>query len=167
MAPTYRERLRIEGLTLAACGAIDSALLLAKREQARRWPLNTIGQLALTAGLTSRNGPRTAYRAIDRARELSPGGEGSGEPTPLWHIPLVVAGLTLAFGLAPPGGWDAGLRIGGGCVVVGLGQALVLERTVAHAERDRGRTYFRMAGSRIARGTNLGFTRAGAGAAAS
>jgi hypothetical protein len=57
--PTYRERLRVEGLTLAASGALGSAGLLAfKTEQATRWPLNTVGQLAVVAGLLGWLGPR-------------------------------------------------------------------------------------------------------------
>ena len=35
MAETYRQRLRVEGITLAAAGFAGSALLLAVKEQAR------------------------------------------------------------------------------------------------------------------------------------
>ena len=162
MPPTYRERLRAEGLTLAACGAAGSAgLLVLKTEQATRWPWNTIGQLAVVAGLLGWLGPRSVRRSIESATELSPGGEGSGEPTPLWQLPLIVAGLTATFvGLEEVNtraGWDAGLRITGGCTLVGLAQAFLLERRVAADEDERGRSYFRLKGSRLGRGTRLGY----------
>jgi len=60
---------------------------------------------------------------------------------------VIVAVLTLGFGLLA--GWDAGLRIGGGCVIVGLAQAVLFERLVATEEANRGRRYFRVPGSRI------------------
>jgi hypothetical protein len=86
---------------------------------------------------------------------------GSGEPTPLWQLPLIVAGLAATFvGLQEVNdraGWDAALRITGGCTLVGLAQALVLERIVAADEERQGRVYFRRPGSRILRGTKLGF----------
>lgn len=152
--PTYRERLRIEGATLAGCGLLDCVLLLALASQARRWPLNTAGQLVIVAVLVAWLGPRSVRRSVERAGVLEPGQEGSGEPTPLWHLPLIVAGLTVLVGL--PAGWDAGLRIGGGCVIVGLGQAVLMERVVAAEEGRRGRRYIRIKGSRILRGTRLG-----------
>jgi uncharacterized protein YjeT (DUF2065 family) len=162
MPPTYRDRLRIEGLTLAACGVAGSAGLLAfKTEQATRWPLNTIGQLAVVAGLLGWLGPRAVRRSIDGAQELTAGGEGSGEPTPLWQLPVIVAGLAGTFvalqEVNDRAGWDAALRITGGCTLVGLAQAVVLERLVAADEDRRGRTYFRFKGSRLGRGTKLGF----------
>ena len=45
--PTYRQRLRIEGLGLALCGAIGTIVLLAVSAQAQRDPLSTAGQLAV------------------------------------------------------------------------------------------------------------------------
>ena len=53
-------------------------------------------------------------------------------------------------------GWDAGLRIGGGCVVVGLSQAVLFERLVAARERGAGQRFVRMAGSSLFTGTKLG-----------
>ncbi len=159
-APTYRERLRIEGAMLAGTGAVGSGLLLALTPQARRWPLSTIGQLALVAVLLARFAPRGARKAMARSEELLPGTVGSGEPTPLWHIPPLVAVLTLSVVLPPVSrlGWDAGLRVTGGCTLVGLAQMILIERTVAADERRQGKTYFRMFGSRLGRGTRLGFT---------
>lgn len=166
MAPTYRQRLRIEGATLAACGALDCALLFVLSDETRRRPLSTIGQLVVVVILLLSFGPRSVRRAIEESRELAVGEEGSGEPTPLWQLPLIVAGLTLTFGLpryiepaANAGaGWDAGLRIAGGCLLVGAAQALLLERAVARAEHLSGRSYYRIPGSRLGRGTKLGWT---------
>ena len=153
--PTYRERLRREGLTLAACGALGSAgLLVFKTEDATRGPLSTLVQLAVVAALLAWLGPRSARSSIDASEEVAPGAEGSGEPTPLWQLPLIVAGLAAAF--AALVGWDAALRITGGCTLVGLAQAVLLERIVARDEERRGRVYFRRPGSRILRGTRLG-----------
>lgn len=162
MPPTYRERLRVEGLTLAACGAAGSAGLLAfKTEQATRWPWNTIGQLAVVAGLLGWLGPRSVRRSIAAAHELPAGGEGSGEPTPLWQLPVIVTSLAATFvalgEVNDRAGWDAALRITGGCTLVGLAQAVLLERVVAADEATTGRSYLRFKGSRLGRGTKLGF----------
>ena len=151
---------------LAALGALGSAgLLTVKTEQATRDPWNTVGQLVVVAGLLAFFGPRSVRKAIASAQELRPGEEGTGEPTPLWHLPLVVAGLTATFvaleAVNPRAGYDAGLRITGGCTLVGLAQALLLERTVAADEGRTGRSYLRVKGSRLGRGTRLGFVRRG------
>jgi uncharacterized protein YjeT (DUF2065 family) len=166
MAPTYRQRLRREGAVLAATGAAGSAALLAATEEAARWPLNTAGQLVVVGGLLGWLGPRSARRAIEGAQPVRQGMEGSGEPTPLWQLPLIVAGLSAAVALPRyvdlPGsglaGYDAALRLTGGCLLVGLAQAVLLERVVARDEARRGRCYVRIPGSRLVRGTRLGFT---------
>lgn len=154
MAPTYRQRLRVEGLVLASCGAIGTLATLPLAAQATRGPASTIGQLVAVAVLLAWLGPRSARRAMQRSQPLSLTGVGSGEPTPLWQLPLIVVVLSVPVGLL--GGWDAGLRVTAGCVLVGIAQALLLERAVAAEERTSGRRYFRVAGSRILRGTNLG-----------
>jgi hypothetical protein len=165
MPPTYRERLRIEGAFLAGCGAAGSGVLLASFEEARRGPGSTVGQLAVVAVLLAALAPRSARKAIDRAEPIPPGGEGSGEPTPLWHVPLVLAGLVAAvvvpreLGLERAG-WDAAVRVTTGCALVGLAQAVLLERVVAADERSTGRSYLRMPGSRLGRGTRLGWRKA-------
>lgn len=167
MAPTYRERLRLEGGVLAATGLAGAALLVRGPDQARRWPLNTAAQLAVVAAALARFGPKAARAAIEQAQEVEPGAVGSGEPTPLWHVPAVVAAQALAFkGLerlplpaASRAGWDASLRITLGSTLVGLAQALLLERAVAEQEVLTGRTYYRAAGSRLGRGTPLVYTR--------
>jgi hypothetical protein len=166
VTPTYRERLRTEGLALIVSGAFFSALLLRFQEQSRRWPLNTAGQLALTAGLHARFGPRAVNKAMADAHILQVGEEGTGEPTPLWHVPAVVVGLGLLFKALEKGpgpgaelaGWDASLRVTLGSLITGVFQATLLERTVAAEEQATGRRFYRVPGSRIGRGTLLGFT---------
>jgi hypothetical protein len=165
MPPTYRERLRIEGAVLAGCGAAGSAALLAGFEEARRRPASTVVQLAVVAVLLAGLAPRSARKAIERAEPIPPGGEGSGEPTPLWHVPLVLGGLVAAVILprelgAEHAGWDAALRVTAGCAMVGVAQAVLLERVVAADERRTGRSYLRMPGSRLGRGTRLGWRQA-------
>jgi hypothetical protein len=174
MAETYRHRLRVEGLTLAAAGLAGSAVLLATKSQARRAPANTAIQLGvLVAGLATL-GRRTTRKAIENADRVRFGRVGSGEPTPLWHVPVpMVAGaifvgqfakplnkkLGLPKRLARNAGWDAGLRVTAGSALVGLYQAFGIERQVAAAERRGLKTYYRMPGSRLGTGTKLGWTR--------
>lgn len=168
MPPTYRQRLRREGAWLAAIGIAGSVALVATSEDARSGPLNTAAQLAVVAGLAVTLGRRGARRSVERALDRRPDELGTGEPTPLWMHPLIVGGLAAVFPLlhaagVDRSGLDASLRITAGAAVVGLTQAILIERTVAAAERDRGRTYYRAKGSRGLR-TVLEST-AGAGAA--
>jgi len=156
MAPTYRQRLRREGATLLALGLIASAVLLATREQAQRGPASTVAQLAIVAVALIAIGPRVTRGALAKAGPVDT--PGDGEPTPLWHIALIAGGLTLL--VAAVAGWDAGLRVTGGCALVGAYQALVIARQVGADEHRRGRRYFRMPGSRLGRGTVLGYTSA-------
>lgn len=44
----------------------------------------------------------------------------------------------------------------GGCLLVGLAQAVLLERVVAARERREDMRFVRLPGSRIVRGTRLG-----------
>ncbi|MEA2137465.1 MAG: hypothetical protein QOG56_615, partial [Solirubrobacteraceae bacterium] len=152
MPPTYRERLRVEGAVLAGAGALVSALLLALVPQASEQAGSTIGQLAFVCVVLAVFAPRAARRSIDAARPVASGEQLSGEPTSLWKPPLVL--LVLATAFVVPGelgvgaaGWDAGLRITGGCLLVGLAQALLIERIVAARETRDGRRYVRVAGS--------------------
>jgi hypothetical protein len=162
MPPTYRERLVVEGAVLAAAGAVASALLLTSVPKASERPASTIGQLAFVTVVLLVLAPRTARRSIAGARPVAPGEELSGEPTALWKPPLVLLVLAAAFvvpgelGVAA-GGWDAGLRITGGCLLVGLAQALLIERLVAADEARSGRRYVRIPGSSARGGTKLGF----------
>jgi hypothetical protein len=176
MPDNYRRRLRVEGLTLAAAGLAGSAVLLAVEPQARRAPANTLVQLgALLAGLLTL-GARSTRRTVANAERVRFGGVGSGEPTPLWHVPVpMLAGavflgrfakplnkrLGLPKRLARDAGWDAALRVTAGSALVGLWQAFVIERDVGRAERRGLRTYYRMPGSALGTGTGtrLGWTR--------
>ena len=162
MTPTYRERLRLEGAVLAAAGALASVLLLALAPQASDRPSSTISQLAVVAVLLVVLAPLGARRSIAGARPVAPGEQLTGEPTALWKPPLVLLALAALFvvpgELAGGGGsWDAGLRITAGCLLVGLAQALLVERVVAADEARTGRTYLRLPGSTLIRGTKLGF----------
>ena len=169
MAPSYRERLRVEGLTMAACGAIASVALIAFVPESRQRWVSTVGQLAVVAALLEGFGPRSVRKWMDAAAEAQEAGEGTGEPTPLWQLPVIMTGLAAFFVLLPetglPGtdgaGWDAGLRVTGGCLLVGLAQGVRYERVVAADEARRGRRYVRAPGSRLGRGTVLAFTRRG------
>jgi hypothetical protein len=165
MVPSYRERLRIEGLALAANGALASAALVAFVPESRRWPLNTLGQIAAVAALLEWLGVRKVRRWLAAAERIEPGSEGSGEPTPLWMLPPIMLSLGAFFVLLPetglPGsdraGWDAGLRITGGCLIVGLMQGLRFHAIVAADERRTGRRYLRVKGSKLLGGTKLGW----------
>ena len=154
-APSYRERLTLEGAVLAGSGAIGSAALLVLADGATDGPWNTIGQLAVVAALCGWLGPRSV-RKWTSAVEPAEGQDVSGEPTPLWQLPAITAGLTLAVAV-PTGMWDAGLRVTGGCVLVGLTQAALMAPLVAREERRSGRRFVRLPGSRIGRGTRLGW----------
>jgi hypothetical protein len=180
MADSYRHRLRIEGLTLAAAGFAGSALLLAVKQQSRRAPASTAVQLgALVVGLATL-GERSTRKTLENAERVRFGRVGTGEPTPLWHVPVpMVAGAIFLGQFAKPlnqklglpkrvardAGWDAGLRVTAGSAIVGLWQAFVIERRVARAERRGLRTYYRMPGSTLGTGTRLGWTRRGLGRA--
>lgn len=156
-ALTYRARLRTEGFALAACGVAGSAVLVLASSDTTSNAASTLGQLVVVAGLLAVLGPRSVRKAIAAAQ---PEGvvEATGEPTPLWHLPVVVAVLAGAFVVF--GVWDAGLRVTLGCALVGLSQALLLTRVVARDEQATGRTYARAPGSRILRGTRLAYASA-------
>lgn len=152
--PTYRERLRVEGTVLAACGVASAIAVLALAEGATRRPHSSLIQLGLVAVLLTTFGSRTVRRSMQRASLFQAGAIGTGEPTPLWQLALIVGALTLTLGFAV--GWDAALRIGGGCVVVGVAQAFLFERLVAWEEARGGRQFYRVAGSSLFTGTKLG-----------
>lgn len=169
MPAAYATRLRLEGGVLALAGAAASAVLIAKVPQARRWPLNTGGQVALVAAVLATRGPRSVEAWMGAAEPVD-AVHTTGEPTPLWHVPvpmllgaLTFKGLEAIGGplrpLTAKAGWDASLRVTSGSAVVGLVQALLLARTVATAEAREGRTYFRLPGSRLGTGTRLGYTK--------
>ncbi len=139
---------------LALCGALGSLVLLVAVPAAHRSAVSTAVQLAIVVALLALLGPRGVRRSIAASSELPAGDIGSGEPTPLWHVVAIVVLLSaIAVAVA---GWDAGLRVTGGCTLVGLFQALVLARCVTVRERAEGLTHYRVKGSRILRGTRLG-----------
>jgi hypothetical protein len=153
--PTYRKRLRIEGATLAACGAMGTlALLVAKGAEASSNAVSSAVQLGVVAVLLAWLGPLSARRAMDKAEPVEADAAGTGQPTALWKLPLIVALLATPFALF--GSWDASLRVTLGCVLVGLAQAVLLEDVVARRERTDGGSYVRLPGSRIVLGTRLG-----------
>ena len=155
-APSYRERLTVEGGVLAASGLVGSAVLVAFVDQSRDAPRSTVVQLVVVAALCIVLGPFFAKRWMQRAQPIDHT-EAGGEPTPLWQLPLITGGLALVVALPPPHLWDAALRVTGGCLLVGLMQAGVMAGLVAADERRRGRRYVRLPGSRILRGTKLGY----------
>jgi hypothetical protein len=162
MPPTYRERLRLEGGVLAGAGALASVLLLVAVSQASRHITSTVLQLVFVALLLLVLAPRSAARSIAGARAIAPAEQLTGEPTALWKPPLVL--LVLGALVVVPGelgvgagGWDAALRITGACLLVGLAQALLIERIVAADEARSDRRYVRMPGSSVTSGTKLGF----------
>jgi len=155
---TYRRRLQLEGGALAASGALGAILLLVlKGDDATAGPTSTIVQIGIVAVLMATLGARSVRRSMERAAELEPAEPSSGEPTPLWQHPLIVAGLTLPFGLVDA--WDAALRVCGGCVMVGLAQALLFSSMVAREEARRGVRFHRVPGSSLFTGTKLGAVR--------
>jgi len=141
---------------LAASGLGGSAVLLTFVEQSRDAPQSTIVQLVVVAALCVALGSYFAKKWTEGAQPIDPA-DASGEPTPLWQLPLITAGLALVVALPPPHLWDAALRVTGGCLLVGLMQAALMARLVAADERRRGRRYVRLRGSRILRGTKLGY----------
>jgi hypothetical protein len=159
---TYRERLRVEGTVLAAAGTTAGAAMLVAVREASDHAGSTVGQLVLVALLLAALAPMTARRSLAGARPVEPGEQLSGEPTALWKPPLVV--LVLAAAFVVPGelglgavGWDAGVRVAGGCALVGLAQALLFARVVATDEARSGRSYVRLPGRGMTSGTKLGF----------
>jgi hypothetical protein len=160
--PTYRRRLRLEGTVLAASGALGSVLLLTFAAEATERAASTALQITFVALVLAVAGPSYVRRWLAAAQPIAPDAQLTGQPTALWKPPLVVVVLTALFVL--PGqlgvgavGWDAGLRITLGCMLVGLTQALLVERLVASDEARQGRSYVRLPGSRATTGTHLGF----------
>lgn len=153
--PTYRRRLQIEGAQLALLGAASAVLVLAFGADATHRLWSTALQVAVVAALMVTLGVRSVRRSLARATAVD-AVPGRGEPTGLWILVAIVASLTLSFGFVAS--WDAGLRIGLGCVVVGLAQAVLFERVVALEEERVGGRFHRIAGSSLLKGTRLAVT---------
>ena len=73
-APSYRERLALEGAALALSGAVGSALLLLFADGATDGPWNTVGQLAVVAVLCAWLGPYYARKWMAAAEPAVDGG---------------------------------------------------------------------------------------------
>jgi hypothetical protein len=137
-------------------------LLLTFADEASARAASTVLQIAFVTAVLAVAGPIFVRRWLAEAQPVADGAGLTGQPTALWKPPLVVVALTALF--VTPGqlglgavGWDAGLRITLGCMVVGLAQALLVERLVASDEARSGRRYVRLPGSRATSGTKLGF----------
>jgi hypothetical protein len=137
-------------------------LLLAFADEASERAASTALQIAFVVAVLAVAGPVFVRRWLGAAQPVAADAALTGQPTALWKPPLVVAVLTALF--VVPGqlgigavGWDAGLRITLGCMLVGLAQALLVERLVAYDEMRNGRSYVRLPGSQATSGTNLGF----------
>lgn len=150
---SYRRRLQVEGSALAAYGAVATAAVLTFGPGATNGPASTAVQLVIVAMLMATFGVRSVRRALAGA-EVYEDEVGSGEPTSTWTLAGIVVGLTLGFGFGA--GWDAGLRVGGGCIIVGLAQALLFEWIVAREERRTNQSFHRKPGSSLFTGTRLG-----------
>ncbi|MEA2398494.1 MAG: hypothetical protein QOK25_2050 [Thermoleophilaceae bacterium] len=155
--PTYRWRLRVEGGVLAGCGLLAADLLVAIEPSSTRNRWSTLAQEAVVLVVMAVAGRVATRRAMAEAVDLEPGAGGTGQPTALWKLPPIVAVLTLGFGELVS--WDTGMRAALGCAVVGLAQAILIERLVATDEARSGWRYYRVPGSRILRGTRLGRAR--------
>ncbi len=161
--PTYRRRLRVEGAVLAGAGALGCALMLTFVDAASERAFSTIGQLAFVTILIAALAPLLVRRSLARARPVARSEDGlTGQPTALWKPVLVTIVLTALF--VVPGelgvgaaGWDAGVRICGGCLLVGLAQAVLFEHLVRADEARSGRTFVRLPGTSAFGGTKLGF----------
>lgn len=163
----YADRLASEGAALAAIGAAGSVALLRTVPEARRWPHQTIGQLIGVTVLLLGPATMRMRRSLQHAPAVDRAAAGSGQPTPLHHLPVPVLASMVV--VAPVGrrlapiadlrrraGWDAALRVTGGSLLVGLWQAVILRRAVREAEARRGATAVRLAGSRLG-ATRVGF----------
>ena len=71
-APVLPGAAGLEGAALAGSGAVGSAALLAFVDGATDGPWNTIGQLAVVAGLCAWLGPRSVEE-VDRRRRARRG----------------------------------------------------------------------------------------------
>lgn len=155
MPPSYRSRLRAEGAALVLSAALAALVLLIAVPGSREGISRTLIVLAAAALLIAWLGPRSVHVALAHAVQVFTPDPGSGEPRPLWHLPLVVAVPTVI--VARFAGAANGLRLTLVLALLGLCQAFVLERIVAVNEGQSRRRYFRVDGSRMFGPTRLGF----------
>ncbi len=155
LPPSYRDRLRAEGLALAASAALAALVLLVAASGARGGLGRTLIVAAVALLLVAWLGPRSAHLALGRATQLFTPDLGGGEPRALWQLPLLVAVATAV--VARLAGAENGLRLDLVLLLIGLGQAFVLERIVAVNEGQTRRRYFRVEGSRMLGATRIGY----------
>ncbi len=153
--PSYRDRLRAEGLALAAGAALTAAILLVGASESRAGLTRTLIVVAVALLLVAWLGPRSVHLALGRATQLFTPDLGSGEPRALWQFPALVAVATVI--VAKFAGAGNGLRLDLILLLIGLCQAFVLERIVAVNEGQARRRYFRVEGSKMLGATRLGY----------
>lgn len=155
MPPSYRERLRVEGLALAAGAALAALILLITVTGSRSSLTRTLIIVAVVLLLLAWLGPRSVHLALGRATQLFTPDLGGGAPRAPWQLLMLVAAATAI--VARLGGGANGLRLDLILLLVGLCQAFVLERIVAVNEGQTRRRYFRVEGSRMFGATRIGF----------
>lgn len=155
MPPSYRSRLRAEGLALAVSAAVAALVLVLAVSGAREGIVKTLIVVAVALLVIIWLGPRSVHLAMAHAAQLFTPDPGRGEPRPLWQMP-VIAAIPTAF-VARFAGAANGLRLALALTLVGLCQAFLLERIVAVNEAQTRRRYFRVEGSRMLGATRLGF----------
>lgn len=155
MPPSYRERLRAEGLALTVSAALAALVLLLAVSGSGAGVTRTLIVVAVALLLLAWLGPRSAHVALGRATQLFTPDLGSGQPRALWQLPVLVAITTAA--VARLGGGANGLRLDLILLLVGLCQAFVLERIVAVNEGQTRRRYFRVEGSKMLGATRIGY----------
>ena len=155
MPPSYRERLRVEGLALTGSAFLAALVLLFAASGATDGLPRTLIVLFVALLLIAWLGPRSVHVAVRRATQLFTPDLGDGQPRGLWQLPLVVAvGTVIVTKLA---GAAMGLRLTLVLVLLGLFQAFVLERIVAVHEGQSRRRYFRVEGTKMFGATHLGY----------
>lgn len=155
MAPSYRERLRAEGLALAGSALAATLVLVIAATGATAGISRTLIVLFVALLLIFWLGPRSVHLATGRASQLFTPDLGSGEPRALWQLPLIVAVVTVIVTKLS----DAadGFRLTLILLILGLVQAFVLERIVAVKEGQGRRRYYRVEGSKMLGATRLGY----------
>lgn len=155
MPPSYRERLRAEGLALATSAALAALVLVIVVSGAGAGLARTLIVAAVALLVVAWLGPRSVHLALGRATQLFTPDIGGGEPRALWQFPALVAVMTAV--VAKFAGAGNGLRLDLILLLLGLCQAFVLERIVAVNESQTRRRYFRVEGSKMLGATRVGF----------
>lgn len=155
MPPSYRERLRLEGLTLAGTSALATLILLIVASGSHAGIGTTLIVLLLAFLLIAWLAPRSVHVAVRRASQLFTPELGTGEPRAPWQLVLIVAAATAV--VSKLAGTPMGLRLTLILLLLGLAQAFILERIVAVHEGQSRRRYYRVEGTKMFGATRLGF----------